>query len=363
MKRISLTLGLVGCMAIIVSVARAQMPPPPTNQTVAPVELVPVEQTSRNRVQISYQMGLNITANFRNLGGFAAQSNPGPATGTAVNRTYDNGYNLVDVSGNAGGQTWYWGYTDSSSLQGNRLVLDSSSSLANGISRDNSSDPQHGFEIALNHELYRHPSRDWRLGIQGAFGYTRVSITDNRTLFATVRRVSDAYAIPAGVVVPQAPYAGTSEGPGPVIGSEPVSRSTTDLVDGAIISGERTLDANVFGFRLGPYLEMPLTDRFALIFGGGLFLAVADSNFKFRETVTIPDVGTQTYSGSGGQTDVLVGGYVGANLQYALTEEVGLLVGARFQGAGRSVTRDQGRQAILNLNESVIVSIGASYSF
>ncbi|MEJ2422830.1 MAG: hypothetical protein P8018_14205 [Acidobacteriota bacterium] len=300
MKRISPTLAMVGCTAIIAPIARAQMPPPPTDQTVAPVELVPAQPVSRNRVRISYQMGLNITANFKHLGGFAPQSNPGPAAGTAVNRTYDNGYNLVDISGNAGGQTWYWGYADNSSLQGNQLVLDSSASLANGVSRDNSSDPQHGFEIALDHELYRHPTRDWRFGIEGAFGY---------------------------------------------------------------ISGERKLDANVFGFRLGPYVELPLNDRSSLMVGGGLFLAVADTDFSYHETVTIPNVGTQTYSGSGGQTDVLIGGYVGANVEYALTKQVGLFAGARFQGAGSSVTQAQGRQAILNLNESVIVSVGASYSF
>src|SRR5215813_4119479 len=62
-----------------------------------------------NRFGLNYRMGLNISVDFRKLGGLAL-SQPGPATGSAVNRTYDNGYNRVDSSTNAGGVTWFWGY-------------------------------------------------------------------------------------------------------------------------------------------------------------------------------------------------------------------------------------------------------------
>src|SRR5262245_46217918 len=62
-----------------------------------------------NRIGLSYRMGLNISAKFKKLGGLQL-SDPGPATGSTYNRTYDNGYNLVDSSGNNGGTTWNWGY-------------------------------------------------------------------------------------------------------------------------------------------------------------------------------------------------------------------------------------------------------------
>jgi hypothetical protein len=77
----------------------------------------------------------------------------------------------------------------------------------------------------------------------------------------------------------------------------------------------------------------------------------------------VDDVGTQSRAGSGSQTDFLVGAYFGGNIEYALTEEVGLFVGAQFQTAGRSINQEDGKTAILDMGQAVIVSVGASYSF
>jgi hypothetical protein len=179
----------------------------------------------------------------------------------------------------------------------------------------------------------------------------------------TVNRITDSFTIPTGVTIPPAPHNGTFNGPGAVIGSEPGSRTTTIISQGATIVGTRSLYANVYSLRLGPYAEVPLNDKFSLLFNGGLYLAAGDTRFKFQETVTLPGTGTEVHSGSGSQTDFLIGGYAGANVEYALTKDVALFVGALFQSTGRPVNREQGKEAILNLNKSVIVSIGASYSF
>jgi hypothetical protein len=106
----------------------------------------------------------------------------------------------------------------------------------------------------------------------------------------------------------------------------------------------------------------------SVLLGGGLFMVVGDTRFSFRETVTIVDPVTgveltESRSGSGSQLDFLVGGYVGADIAYAVTEEVDVFVGAQFQGAGRSVNKQKGKESVLDLGQSVVVSIGASYSF
>src|ERR1700730_3878686 len=61
----------------------------------APSDLLPTANLdtgpiNKNRLGLSYRMGLNISVDFRKLGGLAL-SNPGPATGNTVNRNYDNG--------------------------------------------------------------------------------------------------------------------------------------------------------------------------------------------------------------------------------------------------------------------------------
>jgi hypothetical protein len=58
-----------------------------------------------------------------------------------------------------------------------------------------------------------------------------------------------------------------------------------------------------------------------------------------------------------------VGGYVGANVMYSVSKHVDLFVGAQLQSAGRSITHANGKEAVLNMSKSVVVSIGASYSF
>src|SRR6188768_2236166 len=68
-----------------------------TNDVNLPLETKPI---AKNRISLSYRMGLNIKADFRRLGGFDAATDPGPDSGAAVDRNYDNGYNRVDITGN-----------------------------------------------------------------------------------------------------------------------------------------------------------------------------------------------------------------------------------------------------------------------
>src|SRR5712671_960735 len=118
-----------------------------------------------NKIGLSYRMGLNIRVDFKKLGGFSPIGNPGPATGEA-NRTYDNGsYNKIDKSGNNGGLTWNWGYQSGSQVQGESLVMESSSSPNNATSKNHYDDPQHGVELIYSRELFR-DAEDWRVGVE-----------------------------------------------------------------------------------------------------------------------------------------------------------------------------------------------------
>ncbi len=64
-------------------------------------------------------MSFNIQVGFKNSGAFAARTDPGPAFGSAYNRSYDDGFNRLDTTGNNHGTgyantTWYWGYGNES---------------------------------------------------------------------------------------------------------------------------------------------------------------------------------------------------------------------------------------------------------
>ncbi|MCA1481553.1 hypothetical protein, partial [Bradyrhizobium sp. NBAIM08] len=92
------------------------------------VKLEQPPEANKNRFGISYRAGFNVTAKFKNVGnlsGGASGRGPGPATGSAVDRNYDDGYNRVDVSDNGGGDTWNWGYRNASQADGDSVTFHS----------------------------------------------------------------------------------------------------------------------------------------------------------------------------------------------------------------------------------------------
>jgi len=372
MKTRCVCCSIIAAVALVAPAASGQASASDATNAVSRAALQPPPTEKLNQIGLSYRMGLNITVDFKKLGGFPPVSDPGPASGSTYNRSYDNGsYNRVDSSTNAGGLTWYWGYQSASQVQGNSLVMESSSSQANGVSRDNQNDPQHGLELSYRHQFYR--AEHYRLGLEAAFGWTTVDVSDHSTVKTSVNRITDSFTIPGDVhVLPAAPYYGKYEGPSAVIGAGP-ERATTVISQDAIVTGSRQLNSEVFTLRLGPYVEVPLVERLSFLLSGGLTVAAADTKFSYQETVSIADAGlvSQPRTSSGSQTDWLVGGYVGGALSYAVTKDVSVFAGAQYQAAGQSVTDTRKvngqsvtqKESILHLGESVLVVFGLSYSF
>ncbi|PWU12918.1 MAG: hypothetical protein C5B50_20400 [Verrucomicrobia bacterium] len=359
------------------SFACAQVIPPPEAPDVGPiVTLQPPRDELLNKIGLSYQLGLNISVDFRRLGGRSPAAIP--LVGTAVNRNYDDGYNLIDFDhNNHGGYigTWNWGNYSPNSIQNQELVLQNYASLGNLSSNDRTDDPHNGFELNYSRQLYK--GNGWRAGVQAAFAYQRIEITDSRSFSTTAYRTNDFFPL-NGVTLDNKAYTNDFVGPGPVIASQPgyyyPPTRTVDVLPGAAsVTGHRELDANVFLFRFGPYFEVPITEKLSGILSGGLTIGVGDTDLRFRENVTITDpaylVSGQPLTvstsrvGSGSQDDFLVGGYVGGSLSYAVSERVSVVAGAMFQAAGQAVNDTNHKEAVLKLGESILVSIGATYSF
>src|SRR5436190_17264130 len=83
-----------------------------------------------NRISLGARFGMNFKGDFHNNAGV----NPGPAAAGADHR-YNDGYVLVDSSGNAGGMTWYWGYQNASQVVGDSMQFHAvDSSISSGSS-------------------------------------------------------------------------------------------------------------------------------------------------------------------------------------------------------------------------------------
>ena len=328
--------------------------------------LNPSEDGPLNRFGVNYRMAMNLSLDFKRLGGFRSQTDPGSVLGGGMNRFYDNGYNLVDSSGNAGGLTWNWGYDGSSPLNGGAgassgddIVLYSSSSPRRAHKNDVEDGPQHGMELTYERDIGRWGKGRW--GLEGAFGFMNVSIDNDSRLLASVVQVVDSYDL-GGVIPPLAPYEGTFEGPGPLVSDSP-DRVTTVTPREAEVTGRRRFEADFYGLRLGPYYHFPLTEKLDVRGNIGLVMNVMKSTTSFNETVTIDGVGVQRTSARSTDTSFLVGGYVGAGFGYAINESWDLFAGAQYQYLGEYTDKANGKKAVADFGALVFVSLGVGYRF
>ncbi len=301
------------------------------------------------------QFGLNINARFNNAGNLNSAS-AGPATGGGVNRNYADGYVHVDSSGNAGGQTWNWGYQNASQVQGGTLTMHSASITGNNTSSQNT-DPNPGFDLAFGHHFGAMLGGKW--GLQGAFDFTTISVNDSQPVSGTATFISDAYSLGA-VIPPLAPYSGSYNGPGPLLGDTPTrtTASTTMLV-----TGQRTLQAQVAAFRAGPYYEFPMGKRWSGRLGGGLVLAVADTQYTFNETVAFGNGFVFKNAGSGSGAEFQAGGYLEGKLLYAITPDTSLFAGAQYENLGTFSRNAGNEQAQLDMGSAVYVLFGVQFGF
>ena len=319
----------------------------------------------KNRFGLSYRAGFNFDAEFKNVGNVTRRQNsgrgPGPATGGDVDRFYDDGYNRVDISRNSGGLTWFWGYNNASQVPGNGTIEMHSTTARPIDGKTHDDDPQHGFELTWDRELGRGKNGKWSWGVEGAFGWTDIEIRDHRPLSGGVSILTDGFDV-GGVIPPPPGYQGDFTGPGPLIDSTP-NRTINSDPNGATVRGTRDFDGGLFSFRVGPYLDLPLDDRWTISLSAGFAAGVIEGEYKFHQTVTTP-TSTLRQNGSSHNTDVLVGGYLSGTIHCKINERWGAFVNGQYLGlAGTYEVVARGQKIQLDLTRTAFFSAGLTYSF
>ena len=314
-----------------------------------------------DRFSLNARFGLNISAKFKRA---SMPLTALPRTSPDGSRyNYDDGYVLTDVSGNYGGQTWNWGYDQSGQIAGNSILMHRSTVSADapsatGIDEDN---PQCGFEFAYDRELGKRDKLHY--GLEAAVNYMNLSFKDTSAFSANVRRLTDAYSFTPGTTPPTAPYQGSFNGPSIVLGSTPVSSTTAFIPGGATIVDQRNFDADIWGFRLGPYAEYPLGQNLDLWFSGGLAVGLVDGSASWKETASLAGGGTMVGSGGGSDLGLLWGGYLSAKVSWQLSEHWSAESGVQYQYLGTYEHNFGGQVMQLDLSKSMFITIGLDYSF
>ncbi|HVU28595.1 MAG TPA: hypothetical protein VHG71_12770 [Verrucomicrobiae bacterium] len=304
--------------------------------------------------RIGAMVGMNIHANFNETGLFNVSGNK------AANGIYDDGYVRPDQTGSTDGYTSYWGYNNASQIQGNNLLMHSTTSF----SEDGRANDNHGvfpgFEMAYGGNLWywKHARVGWELG----FGLLPISVSDNSSIQTSVSQTTFTFNT-GGIVVPSAPYPGGPDG-GSLI-STAYTSSTTNL--SGTITGSRKLDVFLSTLRLGPSFYWDVTEHVGFSLGAGPAIGFVAGKYKYDEIIT-PDNGVSAHNkGSFDTTGFTFGGYVNGTVMYHIMDWNGK-TGDIFAGAQYMPMKDVsfgsgGRDAQLRLGGQLLFSVGINWPF
>ena len=327
---------------------------------------------STNRVTLSLRFGLNIHAKFSGIGGSFQPGSPaanGRLTPNGDPYNYDDGYVLTDSTGNYLGLTTYWGYDTASQYNPGADTVAFNRTTAAGIAADSSSGsdkPYPGFELTYDREFLKKENwHDMRFGLEAALNYMKISVNNSSSASGTVSTTTDVYQLP-GTTPSSAPFQGTFDGsPGgySLLGVPPISSSTV-VTPGATFMTQDHFDAGLWGGRLGPYVELPLSEKWNLRLSGGLAVGLLNGNATWNQTLTVPGGGSPiTAAGGGDAFQMLWGYYASLDATWQINKRWAVDGAVQFQDLGKFSHSFQGRRVELDLSRSLFVELGVSYSF
>jgi len=300
-------------------------------------------------------VGMNITANFSMNGTFGISGN-NPSQGI-----FDDGYVRTDNTGNAFGQTGYWGYDHASQLNGSALTMHATTAFSASDSSKESGGVFPGFEMAYGDNLWywKHARVGWELG----FGLLPISISDNQSTPASISQSTYTFNT-GGIVAPNAPYQGGFNRDGEPTIPFPVNivpSSSTNIPNGTV-TGSQKLDVMLYTLRLGPTFYWDLTEHVSLSLGAGPAVGLVSGDYKFDETIDTGN-GSPPNSGKISGTDFVYGGYVNATVLCHVTDDGDIFAGMQFMPMSDATISGGGRMGRLNLGGQVYFTLGVNWAF
>ena len=318
---------------------------------------------------LSARFGFNISATLGPVTSFPVRRTP---DGLAYN--YDDGYVLADASGSGDGLTHNWGYDNSDTQDLIRrdgpnapnAVEFTRHTLDGGVpsSTFGCDSVGYGYELLYRHELGG--GEDLRCGFELAFNYLNLCLSQRSTRTVGAHKATDLFGYEPGTRPPGAtpanPYLGTLNADGFLLDLNPLVPTANDAIS-ASIAGNHKFEADIWGFKLGPYINYPINETLAVSFSGGIAAVIVDGRGSWSEAVTFSDGYSISTSGNGGACKTLWGGYAAASVTWQLDEHWNLIGSAQYQAVNKYVTSFGGRSAVLDMQGSVFLTVGLGCSF
>lgn len=296
------------------------------------------------RIDSGYRSGGLVIPSL--VGSNSLTTPPIGTTDAPGDRDYNDGFVHQDPGTGSDGDTWNWGYNNSSQVQGGQMVYTATG--AQSIRSDILNAPLSGPDSKRNLEgIAPHLQFDarspryfgpFRLGFTAALDYTGVNKSLEFSNFS-LTQIRDDYRLDYidrynlnGVIPPLPPYAGSYDGPGPLLGNTPDSRDVTPVLIGtqtAHFSNDvhSSIDLDTFSFTLGPTLSLD-KGRFDFAVSAGLMLNIYNWKAKQEESLYVTTAsGTSEYahwSESDSGVKFRPGVYLQGEAAYELQQNLGV---------------------------------------
>lgn len=312
---------------------------------------------SKNRFAVGARLQFNISADMKNI---PVPANAGPF--------FDDGAVADDSSLNAGGKTWNWSFVNTNQIVqtpgGPALELHGAPSPRDGTTDRLEQPLQYGFELTYGRELFYFGNKEdpMILGIEASFGGSALGLEMNNTVYGTVARSGMRFPF-GSVIPPNLPYTGSFEGPGPLITTNGIPIATT--MESASATQNAKIEGTYWGFRLGPFFELPLDRGWELQFATGISIVHADAKLTYLEGFAITGLGgaQPQRTDSQSRADWLFGFYAEARAQFWMTDFVALYGGVQYQILEDFTLQAANKEATVDFGNSIGVVLGVIYAF
>jgi hypothetical protein len=324
---------------------------------VAPALIIRAADSDENGAA-GWYVRLDATARF-NVKASLTANNPVLPAGA-----FADGFVLPDVGGSAA-QTWNWGYQNASQIVGTDLLMHRFDTVPSAGKRDlNVDDPLLGAELIGGYwftefEVFRKPAR---FGLEVGYGYSDFSNRLNSTSAGAATYTTSTYPL-NGIIPPLPPYAGTFNGPGPLLTLTP--SGTTTIASAATTVFQGNLDATFQSLRFGPSVQIDLTPKISLGLGAGASSVYTSATLNYTETTTFANAGVPSINNAVNlnRSRWEPGFYFEAIGNYRFTQHVGAFAGGDYRYNNSLNFGDSAHKVEINLGSTFAAKAGVSFEF
>ena len=277
------------------------------------------------------------------------QSSSAGSSSDVVSRRYEDGFVDLDSGTARDGNTWNWGYDNPSQLSadGSRVSFHGTGDSQLRTTRRSWNEEPESWQpdaesavpvVKLEWEYDFNPRLRGGISLQYNFlgfdgGNAQQTFSATQSQSSQGYRLTDSYDT-SSIIVPQAPYQNSYEGPGPLINNIPSFRSVNET---ALLGRnevrffnrvEESLDVKLHSLAFGPTFAV-VTGPVDLLLGAGLSLNIADWEANHTETLFVKRNRQaariyKQWSDSSSDTAILPGVYVQAAARVKLTQRFSL---------------------------------------